>query len=113
MEGRGEYRCEHALTDLPATTTVLDLPVTGPIRSCACTVTYLYSRGRYATGESEVSSYQAGEAVGEGVRWSADGKSAWRLHDGEVRTFLLWPSHVARYTSADVAKCTYRCAVVC
>ena len=47
------------------------------------------------TGESEVSSYQAGEAVGEGVRWSADGKSAWRLHDGEARTFLIWQSYMA------------------
>ena len=109
MEGRGEYRCEHSLTDLPATAALHWTYIC----SCACTATYFYSRARYATGESEVSSYQAGEAVGEGVRWSADGKSAWRLHDGEVRTFLLWPSHVARYTSADVTKCTYRCAVVC
>ena len=65
-------------------------------------MTYLYSRGRYATGESEVSSYQAGEAVGEGVRWSADGKSAWRLHDGEARTFLIWPPYVARYIQVSM-----------
>ena len=55
------------------------------------------------TGESEVSSYQAGEAVGEGVRWSADGKSAWRLHDGEVRTLLIYGNNMAS-KSADVTR---------
>ena len=42
-------------------------------------------RGKYvyASGNVEVGFYKADQDVGEGVKWSADGQSAWRLEDGQ------------------------------
>ena len=39
---------------------------------------------RYAGGEADVGRYRGGADVGEGARWSADRKAAWRLQDGEA-----------------------------
>ena len=37
----------------------------------------------YADGKMESCFYQGVDRLGEGVRWSADGQTAWRLRDGE------------------------------
>ena len=36
----------------------------------------------YADGKVDVGCYEAGEKVGQGVRWSADRTKAWKLQDG-------------------------------
>ena len=41
------------------------------------------SKHRFANGEVTVCFYKADEPVGEGVKWSADGQTAWRLRDGD------------------------------
>ena len=46
----------------------------------------------YASGNIEVGFYKAGAgtSVGEGVKWTADGRSAWQLQDGKaVKTISL------------------------
>ena len=41
----------------------------------------------YASGNIEVGFYKAGKGVGESVKWTADGRSAWQMQDGkEVKT---------------------------
>ena len=37
----------------------------------------------YPDGRAEDGSYRAGADVGDGVQWSADRQTAWRLLDGE------------------------------
>ena len=39
---------------------------------------------QYVDGRAEVGRYQGNVDVGEGVRWSADRQTAWRLNDGKV-----------------------------
>jgi hypothetical protein len=39
---------------------------------------------QYVDGRAEVGRYQGNVDVGEGVRWSADRTTAWRLNDGKV-----------------------------
>ena len=39
---------------------------------------------RWADGDVQIDRYVEGYRVGEGVRWSADGHSAWSLTDGEI-----------------------------
>ena len=44
----------------------------------------------YASGDIEVGFYKAGTDVGEGIKWTADGRSASQLQDGEaVKTISL------------------------
>ena len=42
----------------------------------------------YSSGAAEVGCYRAGADVGEGVRWSADRQTAWRLLDGKVQAHI-------------------------
>ena len=44
---------------------------------------------RYANGRVEVGFYKAGKDVGEGVKWSADSQTAWRLRDGQPVFIVL------------------------
>ena len=37
---------------------------------------------QYVDGRAEVGRYQGNVDVGEGVRWSSDRQTAWRLQDG-------------------------------
>jgi hypothetical protein len=44
----------------------------------------------YASGDIEVGFYKADKRVGDGVRWTVEGRSAWQLQDGEaVKTISL------------------------
>ena len=45
---------------------------------------WLTTHGRYADGEFESGTYSGGEPTGDGMRWSVDQASAYRLKDGEV-----------------------------
>ena len=47
-------------------------------------------------GEADVGRFENGDDVGEGVRWSADRKTAWRLEDGEVVGLRRVEGHLRR-----------------
>jgi hypothetical protein len=56
---------------------------------------------QYVDGRAEVGRYQGNIDVGEGVRWSADRSTAWRLNDGKV---------VEEVRSSPRAQSNARCA---
>ena len=52
----------------------------------------------YLNGTAEIGRYEEGKDVGEGVWWSADRQTAWRLKDGEM------VEEISRDAAAAIAK---------
>ena len=52
----------------------------------------------FFTGAVDVTHREAGKATGEGVRWSADRKTAWRLENGDVK------EKIKRKRAREIAK---------